>query len=58
MMAACEGIIEYELKQYSTLEEVDFLAKESVVGKIVKLIFKQQETNTDTVCSLACHIIK
>ena len=39
-MAVCQGILEYELKAYSCIEEVNFLSKESVVGKIVKLLFK------------------
>jgi hypothetical protein len=40
LMALCQGIIDEELKKYSTIEEVDFLSEESVFGKIVKYIFK------------------
>ena len=57
-MAVCEGILDLELKNYTQLEDVNFLSKDSVVGKIFKLIMKSQETNIDTLCSLACHVIK
>ena len=56
-MSIVEGIIDYEFRGVKLLEHINLATKDCVVGKLIKMIFKSQETNIDTVASFACHCI-
>ncbi len=57
-MAFIKCIAEAELKNYATLEEVNFESSDSVIGKIFRYIMKSQKDNMDTLCCIAAHMFK
>lgn len=52
-----QKIVAEELKNVASIEKVDFLSNESVVGRLFYRVFKSQEKNVDTVCSILAHLM-
>jgi hypothetical protein len=41
----------------STLEQVDLLHKDSLIGKVFKYIFRSQATNLDSIAAFVAHLV-
>ena len=52
-----QKIVAEELKNVASIEKVDFLSNESLVGRLFYRVFKSQEKNVDTVCSILAHLM-
>ena len=49
--------IKGELAEFRSLDQVDFLDNDSMIGRLFYRIFKSQQKNVDTVCSILAHLM-
>ena len=57
LISFIKHMIKTELKDVISLEKVDFLAEDSLIGVLFFRIFKSQQKNVDTICSILAHLM-
>ena len=57
MLSTAKGVLIRELEQHEFIEDVNFSSEQSAFGNLFRLILKSQETNMDSLCSFAGHVI-
>ena len=57
LISFIKNIIKQEISDATTLDKIDFLADDSLIGRLFYRILKSQEKNVDTICSILAHLM-
>ena len=57
LISFIKTVVKKELANVQSLDKVDFLREDSVIGVLFYRILKSQEKNVDTVCSVLAHLM-
>lgn len=57
LLSVIKEIIPNEFKKFKSLDEVDLLSDQCLIGKLFKYIFKSQNTNVDSISCFVAHIL-
>ena len=57
LISFIKNIIHSEISKAKSLNDIDFLAEDSLIGRLFYRILKSQEKNVDTICSILAHLM-